>query len=260
MVIRRIREHVATHDWFAVAIDFLIVVAGIVIGTQVNNWNQSRIERNQGKEYRERLIADLRANEADMLKRRTYYRSVREHAERALAALDRPTVNDGAAFLLDAFVASHSAIRQPKRFTYDELISTGRIGQIGDAKLRENVSDYYVRLDGRVTSLNFIPPYRDQIRALMPNAVQEAIRSQCGPYIDAIVTAPPPRGAVVQTGKCTIALNPAAVARAVAVVRSSPEVSAGLTRLIADLHVKQNLVESIMAHARQLRARIEKKI
>jgi hypothetical protein len=78
MVIRRIREHVAAHNWFAVAIDFLIVVAGIVIGTQVNNWNQARIERNQGEEYLERLVSDLRSNEIELLDRRAYFVTVRK--------------------------------------------------------------------------------------------------------------------------------------------------------------------------------------
>lgn len=248
MVIRRIREHVAAHNWFAVGIDLLIVVVGIVIGTQVNNWNQARIERNQGAEYRDRLIADLRANEADMLERQIYYGWVREHAERALAALDRPTEDSGATFLVAAYLASHTRIRHPKRFTYDELVSTGRIGQIGDANLRENVSDYYVRLEGTAGTLAFVPPYRDHIRELMPNVVQQAIWAQCEA---SFVSAP-------SNENCTIELSPAAVDRAVAVIRSSPAVSAGLTRLIADLHVKQVVVASIMARERQLRARIEK--
>ena len=37
MVIRRIREHVAAQNWFAVGIDVVIVVVGVVVGTQVNN-------------------------------------------------------------------------------------------------------------------------------------------------------------------------------------------------------------------------------
>ena len=32
MVIRRIREHVATQNWFAVAIDLVIVVLGVFLG------------------------------------------------------------------------------------------------------------------------------------------------------------------------------------------------------------------------------------
>ena len=62
MVIRRIRAHVTAHNWFAVGIDLVIVVAGVFLGTQANNWNEARLEREQGRSYRERLIEDLRSN------------------------------------------------------------------------------------------------------------------------------------------------------------------------------------------------------
>ena len=42
---RRIAEHVKTHNWFAVAIDFVIVVIGVFVGVQVSNWNDGAAER-----------------------------------------------------------------------------------------------------------------------------------------------------------------------------------------------------------------------
>ncbi len=42
MILRRITEHVKAQNWFAVAIDFVIVVVGILIGIQVSNWNSAR--------------------------------------------------------------------------------------------------------------------------------------------------------------------------------------------------------------------------
>lgn len=47
MVVRRILEHVVAHNWFAVGVDLLIVVVGVVIGMQVTNWNTRRIEHDQ---------------------------------------------------------------------------------------------------------------------------------------------------------------------------------------------------------------------
>ena len=41
MLLRRITEHVKTQNWFAVAIDFIIVVVGIFVGLQVSNWNEA---------------------------------------------------------------------------------------------------------------------------------------------------------------------------------------------------------------------------
>lgn len=42
MLLRRIMEHVNTQNWFAVGIDFVIVVVGVVIGIEVANWNDVR--------------------------------------------------------------------------------------------------------------------------------------------------------------------------------------------------------------------------
>ena len=40
MLLRRITKHVTDQNWFAVFIDFLIVVTGVFIGIQVANWNE----------------------------------------------------------------------------------------------------------------------------------------------------------------------------------------------------------------------------
>ena len=42
MILRRITEHVKAQNWFAVGLDFLIVVVGVFIGIQVSNWNAAR--------------------------------------------------------------------------------------------------------------------------------------------------------------------------------------------------------------------------
>ena len=44
MILRRIKAHVEKENWFAVGIDFCIVVIGVFIGLQVANWNEARSE------------------------------------------------------------------------------------------------------------------------------------------------------------------------------------------------------------------------
>ncbi len=58
MLLRRITQHVKDQNWFAVFIDFLIVVVGVFIGIQVANWNEERAERALEKEYLERIYFD----------------------------------------------------------------------------------------------------------------------------------------------------------------------------------------------------------
>ncbi len=45
MLLRSISKHVKDQNWFAVFIDFFIVVVGVFIGIQVANWNQLNIDR-----------------------------------------------------------------------------------------------------------------------------------------------------------------------------------------------------------------------
>jgi hypothetical protein len=40
MILRRTMEHLRRQDWVAVAIEFVIVVLGVFVATQVSNWNE----------------------------------------------------------------------------------------------------------------------------------------------------------------------------------------------------------------------------
>lgn len=42
MLLRRVMKHVNDQNWFAVGIDFVIVIVGVVIGIEVANWNDVR--------------------------------------------------------------------------------------------------------------------------------------------------------------------------------------------------------------------------
>ncbi len=60
MILRRITEHVKTQNWFAVGLDFVIVVVGVFIGIQVANWNESRIALLEEQAILARLAAEYR--------------------------------------------------------------------------------------------------------------------------------------------------------------------------------------------------------
>ncbi len=42
MILRRLATSIRKQDWFAVVIETLIVVLGVFLGLQVNNWNEAR--------------------------------------------------------------------------------------------------------------------------------------------------------------------------------------------------------------------------
>ncbi len=60
MILRRVIDHFRKQEWTAIAIDFLIVVVGVFVGLQVNNWNEARKERIEEHELLVRLHAETR--------------------------------------------------------------------------------------------------------------------------------------------------------------------------------------------------------
>ncbi|MEM7431781.1 MAG: hypothetical protein AAF351_07555 [Pseudomonadota bacterium] len=62
MIVRRIREHIQRQDWFALALDFVIVVVGVFVGLQAQDWNTNRAERAAEKDALARLITEYQVN------------------------------------------------------------------------------------------------------------------------------------------------------------------------------------------------------
>lgn len=59
MILRRITEHVTAHNWFAVAIDFIIVVVGVFVGVQADNWWASQSDARREAAYLRALTEDF---------------------------------------------------------------------------------------------------------------------------------------------------------------------------------------------------------
>ncbi|PHS22515.1 MAG: hypothetical protein COA84_12600 [Robiginitomaculum sp.] len=69
MILRSFTQHVKDQNWFAVGLDFMIVVVGVFVGLQVQNWNAARGDRAEYIRALDRLDVEINANLAmlDML-------------------------------------------------------------------------------------------------------------------------------------------------------------------------------------------------
>jgi hypothetical protein len=235
MIPRRVYEHVKTHNWFAVAIDFVIVVVGVFVGLQVNNWNAARVEKLAARTYIERIREDLRENQRDLERRNAYYAQVKSHALAALAAFDKPSETLGEQFLIDAYQASQIISRVVDRSTYNEILSVGAMNSIPNLAVRRRIANFYQNAEAIEAILNYVPVYRENLRRRMPYPVQEAMLAYCD---DISVT--DERGAPSNSlpEECDLNLAPAAIAEAVAELLD-PELRRDLVRRIADLDTKR---------------------
>lgn len=62
MLLRRLTTHVEDQNWFAVVLDFLIVVFGVFIGIQVGNLNENRQQSAVYDEAFDRAVVEMQAN------------------------------------------------------------------------------------------------------------------------------------------------------------------------------------------------------
>ena len=62
MILRSITRHVRDQNWFAVGIDFVIVVAGILIAFQITNWAAARQDSMLYEQARSRVIEEANTN------------------------------------------------------------------------------------------------------------------------------------------------------------------------------------------------------
>ena len=62
MLLRSITHHIKQQNWFAVWVDFLIVVVGVFVGLQAQEWSNLRADRNAERAAIERLIVEYQQN------------------------------------------------------------------------------------------------------------------------------------------------------------------------------------------------------
>ena len=59
MILRRLATAARKQDWFTVLVEVCIVVVGLLIGLQINNWNEERSNRAKAEAFSERLLEDV---------------------------------------------------------------------------------------------------------------------------------------------------------------------------------------------------------
>ncbi|MBI3439312.1 MAG: hypothetical protein HY054_11815 [Proteobacteria bacterium] len=165
-------------QWTSVTIEFVIVVLGVFIGLQANEWGASQAAQRRGQDYAQRLIHDL---DKDLRVRRelaAYYDAVDDGAERTNTLLGRPA-HDPTALVVNAYRATEYLYTAPTRSTWDEVVSSGDIGLLPRAAV-DDLSDYFAFDNARsVLDVLRASSYRRRVRSILSHEVQQAIREGC---------------------------------------------------------------------------------
>lgn len=208
-------------DWAAVAIQLVVVVAGVFIGLQASVWNQDRETDRRAAVFTERLKADLRIEAWNYEAYISYYKEVRANAEAAVDALTGKAPLGDEALLVAAYRATQFQETIRHRATYDELLSTGEMGLIRDRALRVLAMRTYTFTSiGDAAQEGKTAEYRRAFRMLIPYDVQLALVRKCGDRLQV----PGDYGTLEHRldYPCTTGLSAKAIADSTALLRGDP--------------------------------------
>jgi hypothetical protein len=145
MILRRIAEHVKAQNWFAVGIDFVIVVVGVFIGIQVSNWNAGRADRVSERHYLVQLRQDLKLVQVEVRDQIEFEQFQSRLASEIASEIIEP--NAQAERRIGAGL-SHLANRRTLKTTsptFVDLQSSGNLEIISDPDLRAAIIACFFR-------------------------------------------------------------------------------------------------------------------
>jgi len=179
MILRRITKHVKDQNWFAVALDFVIVVFGVFIGIQLGNWNSDRADEARAKTYLERLGTDINIDIVNAQRKLEFWSQVSTYGTLGLDYAETGQANGRSEWqlLLAYFQASQLDEFTVTDTTYQEMRSAGELSLIKNLYLRETLGNYYA-LSGNYV-LTERPRYREHVRGKIPIRIQSYIWTNC---------------------------------------------------------------------------------
>lgn len=179
MILRRIREHFTSHNWFAVWIDLLIVVLGVFLGTQVSNWNDARADRGIVVGHLSEISGDLRSHlelhdqlynsavarisAVDYIYDRAFGRRLPQRLVLSVETWDAPPAPPFPEDRLANIMGSVNLVRinVGSRQAYDSLISSGHMGLIDNRELARHIQEYYGHYDDTMEASQVFRTFRN---------------------------------------------------------------------------------------------------
>lgn len=158
MIVRRMINALRRQDWTAVTIEFLLVLVGVLLAFQINEWASEREARAEREAATERLLHEA---EDDV----TYFRTMVQQHRTAVGDLnyalsqiqkgtwskadkDRMTTGLTQSVYLD--------VPSPPSSVYQDIVAAGLLGKIGDPQLRSAISNYHAKLELLASLISYV--------------------------------------------------------------------------------------------------------
>lgn len=183
MILTSLSRALRTQNWLAVFLEFVIVIAGVVIGFQITAWNETRAFRAQERGYLIELRNEIAFNVEQADHRTVYSRQAIDGVDAVLTFLDgdEPCAPHCRDLLISAFHASQIWGTPYSLRINDEI---QRLGLPTDDALRRLVRSYYETLEGDDLVASDAHPFRAQMRSMVGTRTAGALWRGCYEIID----------------------------------------------------------------------------
>jgi hypothetical protein len=157
VILRNLIEHVKAQNWTAICLDFLIVVAGILIALQISEWNEGRHERTRERDYLERIAAELGNSIKSVENAITAAQRRQEYDLFLIRSVEDSDIvrADPGRFLRSVVMGGWTLTPDIRAHTFEEMKSAGDLAIFRDKALLLDLSEFYTRVQG-TTQWNYL--------------------------------------------------------------------------------------------------------
>lgn len=186
MIFKRFAANLRAQNWFAIGIEIGIVIIGVFVGTQVSNWNAQRIEKRETAQLLLELKPALQSFIDFFDSARVYYATTHAYSDRAFAGWRRdPTVSDEQ-FVIAAYQASQIYVFGLNGENWAAVFGSDRLRDIDDIDVRRRLSTLMTTNYSQIEVDAVATRYREEVRRVIPEDLQDIIRAQCGDRPNAV--------------------------------------------------------------------------
>ncbi|WP_425411076.1 hypothetical protein [Hyphococcus sp.] len=177
MILRRIASALKRQDWATVLIEFVLVILGVLIALQVNNWNEERQARSEERRILERLHEELisvqatrsRITDAEHENLRRLYTARKVLFEK----IDRQTLTSAECTSLGN--SDWPFVQRISVPIIEELLATGRLNLITNDDILTAISALLERQSITDSLLDDLRPLRHELSTEFPALITYAI-------------------------------------------------------------------------------------
>jgi len=155
MIFDRFTRALKGQNWLMVVVEIFVVVIGIFLGLQMDDWNEERKNQQQEKVYLAKLADDLDAMRIDLLNEMARGTERAERMRSALYALER--CDQSASAQADVkFALERYQVSRGINFldaTYNEMVASGALARITNQELKQSIAYVFSTLGGLNSSV-----------------------------------------------------------------------------------------------------------